>query len=45
MSAANVTPLRPDHEQRYRRWEPERVEAAKARTPEPAVQAPPPEPE
>ena len=30
MSAANVTPLRPDHEQRYRRWEPERFEDSKA---------------
>lgn len=45
MSAANVTPLRPDHEQRYRRWEPERFEDSKARTAEPVVQAPPPEPE
>lgn len=45
MSAANVMPLRPDHEQRYRRWEPERFEDSKVRTPEPVVQAPAPEPE
>lgn len=45
MSPANVTPLRPDHELRYRRWEPERFEDAKVRTPEPVAQGQPPEPE
>ena len=45
MSAANVMPLRPDHEQRYRRWEPERFEDSTVRTPEPVLQAQAPEPE
>ena len=45
MSAANVTPLRPDHEPRYRRWEPERFEDATLRTAEPVVREPTPEPE
>jgi len=45
MSTANVTPLRPDHEPTYRRWEPERFDDAAVREPESVVQAPTAEPQ
>lgn len=38
MSAANVTPLRPEHEPRYLKWEPEEFAAANRPASEPAVQ-------
>lgn len=45
MNSAKVTPLRPDNEQRYRRWEPVRFEGATVQTPVPVASAPAPEPE
>ena len=45
MSAANVTPLRPDHEPRYRRWEPVQFADPTLQKPDPVVPPPPPEPE
>lgn len=42
-AAANVTPLRPDQESRYRRWEPVQFEGATLQTPDAAVPAPEPE--
>lgn len=45
MSAANVTPLRPEPEPRYRRWEPASFEGPTLQRPDPVAPAPPAQPE